>query len=760
LFTLVAWLRRHRLVALLAVVLWVGGLALAATQLRLDNSLDVWFVDDDPTLGSYRSFLEEFGNDEVVVTAIHGEGTVFDAGRLDRLFQLTEAVQYMDGVARVQSLANVVARGHVGGRETVTQVAVPPVDSADVAIAREAVAGGGLAGMFVGRDGRTLVMYTWMSADPEIDTERGRVLDAIRDATRKSIAGTSERASHAGLGVVYDGLNRATIAEGGTFILLSYLVMFVVLYLIMRRWIWVVLALLSVICADIGMLGVMALLGRPINMITMALPALVMILGVANIVHMASELEDVIAKGRPDIDGLTHWLTEITKPVALNTLTTALAFLALMTASMSVTRDYGLFAAIGVVLAFIFSIIGMAVVLPRVVHYRPLGGSKAWMTGMVERAMGFAVRRRARVIALFAVATVVGGVCARNVVVDTYSMEFLPGDHPVRAESAAIEHSVGPYVPVELTLKAPEAGGWRRAEFLNAVAAAQAAVEADTVIGRTTTIADVVRETHVRLTGEAVARHWVPETDEEAKRILTTVEALVGTGGMVSSDDRTVRLTATAPMASVRTLVAIAARAERAAQSAAGDRAEVAVSGYVPLYGQMIAHIVDNQVKSFALSLLTVFAVVWIILRSLRLTLAAIPPNLVPIVITAGFMGLVGIRLDIVTVTIAAVVLGIIVDDTVYVLYRLRRELREGKPIEAAVRDVARASGVAVVSTSIIFCVGFAVVALAGASSIANVGLLTAVAIAAALLGDMLLLPALASIILEKRIRRPKGIPS
>jgi predicted RND superfamily exporter protein len=221
--------------------------------------------------------------------------------------------------------------------------------------------------------------------------------------------------------------------------------------------------------------------------------------------------------------------------------------------------------------------------------------------------------------------------------------------------------------------------------------------------------------------------------------------------------DRTVRLTATTPMASVSTLVGVAERARKAAADAVGDRGEVEVSGYVPLYGQMIAHIVDNQVKSFGLSLLTVFGVVWIILRSWRLTLASIPPNLIPIALTAGFMGLAGIRLDIATVTIAAVVLGIIVDDTVYMLHRMRRELREGKTIEGAIREVARASGVAVVSTSIIFCVGFGVVAFAGAKSIANVGLLTAVAIAAALFGDMLLLPALASVMFRPRRRRDLG---
>jgi predicted RND superfamily exporter protein len=140
-----------------------------------------------------------------------------------------------------------------------------------------------------------------------------------------------------------------------------------------------------------------------------------------------------------------------------------------------------------------------------------------------------------------------------------------------------------------------------------------------------------------------------------------------------------------------------------------------------------------------------VFFVVSLVLRSWRFTLAAIPPNLLPVAVVLGAMGLSGIRLDIATVTIAAVVLGIVVDDTVHILYRLRRELQAGRPVEEAMRRVARASGTAVVSSSIVFCAGFLVVAMAGAYSIANVGLLTATAVAAALVTDLVMLPAIVS---------------
>src|SRR5580765_5050763 len=107
-------MRRHRAVVLIAVLAGVGWMGWCARHLRLDNSLEVWFVDKDPSLVSYRNFLEKFGNDEVVVIAIHGNGTVYDADRLARLLDLTENLQLLDGVERVRSLANTLVRGHHG----------------------------------------------------------------------------------------------------------------------------------------------------------------------------------------------------------------------------------------------------------------------------------------------------------------------------------------------------------------------------------------------------------------------------------------------------------------------------------------------------------------------------------------------------------------------------------------------------------------------------------------------------------------------
>lgn len=734
-------LTERRGVVLVVVLLIACAMAIVASRVKVDNSLEVWFVDNDPTLVSYHDFLEQFGNDEVVVTTIGG-GRFDNPDRLRRLRELSDTLATIPGVARVMSLANIPAVDRSTGMPRVTPIVTIPVGADDVARARDALRARGIASRFVGPDASTLVVLTWMSAGPELETERGRIIDDVRGAAAASVAGTGDTVNHAGLGVVYDALNRSTLGEGATFILVSYLVMFVLLYLLMRRLTWVILALIAVTLANIGLMATMVLFGRPVNMITMALPPLVMILGIANVVHMATDLDLSLSHGERSRDQLTRRLTDVTRPCAVNATTTTVAFLSLTTASMAVTRDYGLFAAFGIVYAFVFSLLGMAWIIPRATRFRPPGQMREGLTRAVEKIFHFAMHRRGLVVALSILTVGLSAWGISRIVVDTYSIDFLPGDHPVRAESAAVEAGAGPYVPLELTVHPVQPGTWRRVEFLRGVAAAQEAVEADPSIGRTTTILDVLRDMHVAVAGDSVPRPWVPATDEELEQLMGLVERWGDTLGMVAGDGSSLRLTATTPMASVRTFSDVGERVTQAARRAAAGRARVEEAGYLPLYGQMITHILDDQTRSFALAFLMVFIVVALALRSWRFTLVAIPPNVLPVAMVLGVMGLANIRLDIATVTVAAVALGIIVDDTVHILYRFKHRLALGDSLDDAARTVARTTGVAVVSSSIVFCVGFAVVTFAGTSSVANVGLLTAVAVAAALVTDLFLLPA------------------
>ncbi len=174
-----------------------------------------------------------------------------------------------------------------------------------------------------------------------------------------------------------------------------------------------------------------------------------------------------------------------------------------------------------------------------------------------------------------------------------------------------------------------------------------------------------------------------------------------------------------------------------------GDRATLTASGYLPLYLRIVEYVVSSTVWGLAISAAVVFAMVWLLLRSLPLTLAAIPTNVFPVALVFGTMGWAGIPLDIATATIGAIVLGIAVDDTIHFLFRYREERRAGRSVEAAVVRTYREAGRPIVFATLVLALGFAVLATSGSKSIAYFGIVSSLAIVGAMLADLFLLPVL-----------------
>jgi predicted RND superfamily exporter protein len=165
-------------------------------------------------------------------------------------------------------------------------------------------------------------------------------------------------------------------------------------------------------------------------------------------------------------------------------------------------------------------------------------------------------------------------------------------------------------------------------------------------------------------------------------------------------------------------------------------------SGYVPLYVRLIDYLVWGQVNSITTSFLVIFGVLLLLFRSLRHALISLPGNVVPVALTLGFMGWAGIHLDVATVLIASVALGLAVDDTIHFVFKFRAREQETGDAARAVDETLRTTGAAIMATSITLALGFSVLALAQVKSVAVFGVLMGVTMVSALIGELLITPA------------------
>lgn len=649
-------------------------------SLAVSNSLEVWYPDDGPAMRRFRDWQARFGGDEIVVVAISRDGGFADDAGIELVAGLTDRLFEIEGVADVTSLATVPASMR------------------------------GAAARLNGHDGRTTALLARLIPGGRFEPQRHRVLGDIRSA----VAEFEVVARYAGYGVIYDALNDASTRGSATLIVAAHVTMVLLLLLLFRRPLPVLLTLVAVGMATTWTMGVYVWSGRALNMVTMALPTLIWVIGTASCVHLLRSIEragDRLPHERRVVLGIAA----VIRPCCVACVTTAAGFLALSASGLPVVSDLGMFGAIGVTASLLASsiVVAAGASWPAAVPAR----RNRWIGRLARALYRIGDRRPRTTVAVFVLLALPSAAGISRLSVDTDSIAYLPEDHPVRRDSDFVENTIGPYMPLEFVVRSEDVLAPELLEALDTWQVASADIPA---IGWSWSLRDVI------------GRNSGGPIDDALERLRRFSPALAAT---LISDRHQLRVTF-----GTRVLSAAATRRQVEALLAAAhfpDGVSVEATGYTPLYTRIVERIVQSQLNGFGVGLALILVCLAVALRSLPRLLMALPANLLPVAVTVGLMGLVGIPLDVATATIATVVLGLVVDDSVHIL-------RPGRQVRGAMSDAVRQSGSTLIATSIVLSAGFLVLGLAGIRSVAWFGLLTAFALWVALFADLMLLPALA----------------
>jgi len=733
-------------IAALALIAAIGGVF--AGRVGVDNSLETWFVEGDPTLESYHAFQRDFGNDEVTVVALHHPDGVFRTPFLRQLVALTEGLQAIEGIQRVVSLGSVDdIRADAFTIEVGPLLDAPPEDPAALEALRQRVLSDPLLnGKLVSADGRTTLVIAQMDQADDMDVRRDAILTEVEALLHDQLGETDIDVHLAGLGVVYNALNRISTRDSTLFMSLCYLLVVVVLALLFRRAGPAILALGIVFVTMSAVMGLYGAAGLDINMISMVLPTIVVIVGVADAIHLLLHHAERGGTGSDRRETIRS-VAFILRPCLLTSLTTAVGFASLVTARTEVIRQLGVFAAAGVLLAFVVTaLLASAALTSKRFAPRPTSVEHWWLSRALVRVCRASIAHRGWVLGMAGVLVLLGGYGISRVEVDTFSIGFLKKSHPTRVDSDRIEERFGFYVPLEFIVEAHGPDGVRDPELLRRVDTWQRAMEADDRVSWTTALPDVVKRLNQVLVDDDPVHFTVPETPEALEQALLLYESDPDNDmvHLTDASQRRARITAGVQMTTAQGFIAVIADMQALGEQALGETATIRPSGYLPLYCQIIDYVVESQISSFTLAFVVIFVLMVAVMRSLKLGALSVMPNVFPIFLTLGVMGIAGIHLDLATVTIAAVVIGIVVDDTIHFLYRYRSELRSnGGDHELAAERTCATAGSAMTATTMILAAGFLTLCLAGVKSVIYFGLLTSIAMVAGLLGDLIILPAL-----------------
>ena len=743
--------------ALGACLLVTLGLAAGLPRLGTDVGYRAFLGDDHPAVVRFDAFLARFGGGLPVALVWSCEDPeapcddVFDPPSLEMARAVADALRGAPGIRAVESPAT----------STLLLPARPPLPPRP----RRLVEDGALApdlerlaararsdplwrGTLVSDDGKVgAVVVELDAADGETATRVWREIEAALAPHER--AGWTFRAVGGPVEFVVAGgeLERAT----ATMIPGMIALVAIVLVLLLRTAPAALALLVAVGAAVLWTHGLQGWLGWGRNTLTQTLAPLVLVIGVCDGIHLIARWGAgpalAAATHAERRRRLLHAAEEVARPCVITTLTTAAGFLSFVSSDLESFARFGVVAAAGVCAALLACFTLLPLLLLRV---PPPGRAAARVDDRTARSLGrmsrLAARRAPAVLAAAVLLAGLASVGISRLRVDA-AFEDLYGE---RSRVVQWVHFVGRHLrgpdTLEIDVALPQGTAATDPETLARVGAASARLaDAFPEVARARSLTDVISWTHRLFAGDDPARE-TPGATARANEVLLDLLArdpANPAARWLDAERRHLRISLEADKPTQERMRALFADAELILAEALPEGWRFELTGPIELVYEMVEAIRTTQLRSFAAAGLVVALLVAVFLRSAGWALAAMIPTALPVWLTLGAMGWLEIPLDVGSAMVAAVVLGIAVDDAVHVLTRYRTLRGAGQARGAAIDGAVLHTGRALVTTSFALAVGFLALGLSPWRSVASFGLLAGVAILVALASVLVVLPAL-----------------
>lgn len=749
------WVIRWRWAVLLGCLLMAVAAASGGRYLGFSTDYRVFFSEENPQLRAFESLQEIYTKDDNILIVLQPEsGDVFTAETLAAVRELTESAWQLPYSRRVDSLTNFQHSYAEGDDLTVEDLVparlmekgaglAPERLEAIRAIARSEPL---LVDRLISPDSRTTAVNVTLTLPGESATE---VLEAMA-ATRELIA--RFEAEHPGFTVALTGIaaldaafSEASFADLSTLIPIMYAIIVAGLLVFLRSIAGTVVTVLIVGLSAASAMGLAGWLGIQITPPSAIAPTIILTLAVADSIHLLITLLHAMGQGADKRQAIVESLRVNFSPVFLTSLTTVIGFLSLNFSDAPPFRDLGNITAMGVTAAWIYSI----AFLPAFLAIVPLKARPQHRAG--NRAMvllaEFVLRRRRALLWGMTALVVALAVWIPRIELNDQFVNYFEPSIPFRADTDfAMEHLSGIY-QMEFSLPAGEAGGISEPDYLENVDAFTAWLRQRPEVVHVQSLTDVFRRLNKNMHADEAAWYRLPEERELAAQYLLLFEMSLPYGldlnNQINVDKSSLRVTATLRNITTRQARQLMEEAENWMAANMPASASEPTGPFV-----MFAYISERNIAAMlsgtGLALVLISLSLIIALRSLKIGGLSIIPNVIPAVMAFGIWGLLVGEIGLASSVVAATSLGIIVDDCVHFLSKYLRARREmGASPEDAVRYAFATVGRALWVTSAVLVAGFATLTLSAFELNQSLGLLTALAILAALIADFLLLPPL-----------------
>ncbi len=748
---------RYRYPILAALVLVTLFFAFQLRNIRYEISPEGMRISDDPDTIYYGHHLERFGSDEIIVVAIEAED-VFRREVLEKIEALSREIEAYPKVLKVLSISTAVdMRADEFGMEVIRVAEGLPVGEAGMAELKKRILGNPLfVDNLVSRDGAMATIIVTMerenvAAVHEHTLERSVLVKRIQALVERE-RGEGYELYMAGYPVLTTVMPELLVSDNMRFMPIVLCLVILILFASFRTFRGVALPALTVVASVIWTMGLLVAVGRRVEIITNVIPPMVMVIGLAAAIHILTHYNEELSRDADRRAALSKTLSYVMVPCFLTSITTAIGFGSLMSNQIEAIRDFGGFAAFGVIAAFLVAVTLIPIVLYHLSPPKsPPKGPRmrerleAGPLGRVLKGLGdFDLNNKAIIIAGSALLIALAAVGISRLRVETSIMKYLKADNPLVVSVNHIEGHITGTATLDLVFEADGEGAILEPRVLAEIERAQAFLESLPEVTKTVSIVDFLKKMNQAMSEGDPAAYRIPDSREAAAQYLL----LFSMSGDEENLERFLAYDSSAASLSARVLTVSSAqmddlitRIQDYIDARPGKGGRVRLTGIALLLTKTIDAIVRGQITSLGIALAIITVMMALLFRSLKVGFISMIPNVLPIITTLGLMGWVGIPINTATAVISCVAIGIAVDDTIHYLVRFRKELEADGDYAGATYRSLTGVGRAMVYTSIVNTGGFLALFFSNFNPIIYFGLLMGFTMMSALVGDLIVLP-------------------
>ena len=553
------------------------------------------------------------------------------------------------------------------------------------------------------------------------------------------------------------------IDEIGKFIGAALLVTSLIFFFFFRSFRATFISMITVIIGVIWAFGILGLLKYEITVLTALIPPLIIVIGIPNCIFLINKYQQEIQLHGNQAKSLQRVIAKVGNATLMTNVTTASGFATFILTNSKLLSEFGIVASINIICIFLLSLFIIPIVysymgVPKTKHLKHL--NKRWIGAFVDWTERM-VREHRIAIFIIAILLLCGSIIGMfNIKISGSIIEDMPKGKAFFEDIKFFEKEYEGIMPLEILVDTKRKKGVMKLATLKRMDELQEYLEEIPEFSKPLSVVDLVKYSKQAYYNGNPEYYQLPNSQERTFILSYAKNSAKSTNLLSSYVDTTgqyARITVfmkdTETERYDRLEEDIKTKIEKLFPS---DRYEVTMTGKALVFQKGTKYLVNNLVISLSLAILLIAIFMAWMFRSFKMILVSLLPNLLPLIITAGLMGFLGVPIKPSTILVFSIAFGISVDDTIHFLAKYRQELIANNwKIKKSVYAALRETGVSMFYTSIVLFFGFSVFTISSFGGTVALGALVSVTLVFAMLANLLLLPALL-LSLEKEIANKK----